>query len=328
MISKTTLTIIMIAFSSVTAQNFRFIPNDEPNFVGTPFGINNRPNIAPSLFNGLSGFNGVIANPAFQFNNNLTSTSTGTFNANNGINGTFTSTNTNGITNGIANNGTTFTAVNNTNGLNTTGTTLNSGVTNVAPVSSNTGPLGNPAVGTGNGLAANGINGGAGPFVTGNGTNGVFGSNNFNGNIINADGSATLAGVTITNGLSSLGQSNLGLGYGNGLGLGLTGYGLDGTIVTRDGTFINNRQPVLNSSPNGTPLDRATGDYNISGPIIVNRGSRFRNTGRVSYSLAYTCISNKCNNESFPVCGVDGITYRNSCQLQCYGVDSFRDGSC
>ena len=207
---------------------------------------------------------------------------------------------------------------------------MNSGVTTVAPVSSNTGPGGNAAFGTGNGLAANGINGGAGPFVASNGTNGVFGLNGFNGNIINADGSATLAGVTITNGTSSLGQSNLGLGFGTGLGFGsgLNGYGLDGTIVTQDGTFINNRQPVVNSSPNGTPLDRATGASNLTGPVIVNSAPRFRNSGRVNNGLAYSCISNKCNNENFAVCGGDGITYRNSCQLQCYGVDLFRDGSC
>ena len=266
--------VIMLAFGAVVAQPLRFIPNDQTYFIGTPFGINNRPNIAPSQFNGLSGFNGIINNPAFPtIRDNIT-----------------------------------------------TGTTFNTAATNT-----NTG-LG---IGIGLGLGNTGLGIGVGLGNTGFAGNGISGSNvigfNPNNSIVNSNGTSTLAGVTITNGTTSLGSSNFGF---NGLG----SNGIDGTIVTNDGTFINNRQPNNRDIlPNGTPLDNErTGfasrpDVYISGDFSSARGRRF---GYIDNAVAFNCFNSRCNKQKFNVCGRNGVTYLNSCELECFGIDLAHDGAC
>ena len=166
-------------------------------------------------------------------------------------------------------------------------------------------------------------------FANGNLLNsGVIGLNNFNGfnnGIQRVNAFNGFQGVNLTNGLTSLGDLS---GY-----YGLNGYnyfgGLDGTIVTNDGTYIQTngdyrRGGFLNSD-----------FYNDSRIRYANQIDTSRNgqviraiPTPVSAELAQICITKKCNTESFPVCGVNSRNYVNLCQLECSGIDFARDGVC
>lgn len=179
------------------------------------------------------------------------------------------------------------------------------------------------------GLTGTGVNS-TGTFNTSTGTTGTFTANSdVNGRVFLPNN--FINGVAVTNGLTSLNNGGVVFGV-NGIN-GLTGVntingfnGLEGTIVTKDGTFINTRHRGF---LNGDLYANNRVRYANNPTGYVSGATVARVSGNpVSSAEAYLCIQKKCNNDSYPVCGADNKTYKNSCQLECFGIDFIRDGEC
>lgn len=172
-----------------------------------------------------------------------------------------------------------------------------------------------------------------GTFVQNNGTTGTFVANpatTFNG--INGittfpfGTTTTPIGTNVQTGLSSI-NSLTGL---------VNPVNPFAGITTTDGTFI---KPAFNNFRlrgyrNGDFYNRRVRyatlpdtDSNDDDEVNFNL-PRVSPVGPIAGQTAYACINERCNDDYNPVCGEDNRTYRNQCQMECFGVDFSRDGAC
>lgn len=172
----------------------------------------------------------------------------------------------------------------------------------------------------------------ANPNTTLNGFNtfnGINGFNNFS-NVqspvfFNTDGTTVPAiGTNVLTGLSSLTNTPIVVNPLNPFGPITT---TDGTFIRplynnfrlrgyRNADFFNNRTRYAT----GVPVDNDD-DVNFNLP-------RVSGAGPLTGESAFACINQRCNDDYNPVCGNDNRTYRNQCQLECFGVEFGRDGAC
>ena len=298
---KTTLALLFVAL--VSSQAVRFVNNNSGfdmsqsgavafNRPG-PFG---RYTDAPTTFNGLRSFPDLNVYPTTSTPVNVAGTFAATPNSIPGTpagttTGTFTANATISAQNGI--NGTNQPITNFTGNNTINGASTFNGPTGVFPGTVTQGPAGSITI---NSPANAGPNAGANGAVTFTG-NGAFNP---------------ITGVALTNGLSSLGPA--GTFYTNGAPTNFAG--LNGTILTRDGTTIVNRGT---NRPNGQPLN---------GLPLLNTTNVTLNPVDTFSQTAYVCIRDNCTAANSVVCATNNVTYRNLCQLECFGAVYSREGAC
>lgn len=111
--------------------------------------------------------------------------------------------------------------------------------------------------------------------------------------------------------------------------------GTNGAFTSTDGTFV---RPAFNNFFLRGFRDNNYANRNVRYATLPNIDSnvnqnqfelpRVTPVSAPTTQSTYDCISEDCNDEYYPVCGANNRTYRNQCQLQCFGVDLARDGQC